>query len=254
MALTGSQTAAILAEIRKCVNAMWTLFNYRWCPRELSQTNLLLLDTELRSFLEQFVKYPELADLLSSADAVQDALQEMISKVNFAADTFDLPSFLEKRAQLYNAYIDIFECISRIKEYLDASSASAFEQFPPSSASIPEWQAAAVLAQLGERLKQIWAVFHYEYRPRDIEQHHLLAFEAELREILKKIVTSPSLQKRLWSADKLQAALRETILQLCFAADTFDLPTPLECKQHYYPAHQEIRACLLQVKNNLHSR
>lgn len=254
MALIESQAAVTLSRMRKCVFDVWTLFDYRWCPRDLTQNNLLILDRDLRSFLEIFDKCSELKGLLPSVDAVQDALQETIHQVNFAADTFDLPSFLDQREQFYTAYIDIFECLSRVQTSLDETSILPYDGFPPALASEAELRATMKLSQYCERVMKIWAIFDHEYSPRDFKQSHLLSFEKELREMLGSIVTSPPMKSLLWSADAFQGALRTPILQLNFAADILGLPVSYEQRKKFYRVHKDICHSLVLAKNHARLR
>ncbi|HEU5381041.1 MAG TPA: hypothetical protein VFV38_36925 [Ktedonobacteraceae bacterium] len=254
MALIEPQAAAVLSLMRKCVFEAWTLFNYRWCPRDLTQNNLLVLDRDLRSFLEVFDKYSELKSLLPSIDAVQDALQDTIRQVNFAADTFDPPSSLGQREQFYAAYIDIFEYLSRVQASLDETSILPYDGFPPPLASDAEPEATAKLSQYCERVKKIWAIFDHEYSPRAFGQIDLLFFEKELREMLESIVISPPMKSLLWSADAFQSALRTPILHLNFAADILGLPVSLEQREKFYQVHKDICAGLVEAKKHARLR
>lgn len=254
MSLIESQAAVTLSRMRKCVFEVWILFDYRWCPRNLTQNNLLYLDRDLRSFLEVFDKYSELQQLLPSVDAVQDALHETIHQVNFAADTFDLPSFLDQRERFYAAYIDIFECLSRVQASLNETSILPYDDFPPALASDAELRATIKLSQYCERIAKIWAIFDHEYSPRDFKQSHLLSFEKELREMLGSIVTSPPMKSLLWSADALQGALRTPILQLNFAADILGLPISSEQRNKFYRVHKDIYDGLAQAKKHARLR
>lgn len=248
MALTEAQATVMFSQIQKRVTGMWVFFNYSGCPRELTSNNLFLLNKEMVESLEQFDQYPELGKLVLSVNTFQDALIKTISAVNLALDTFEYPTFLEQRRHFYKEYMEIFECISRARECLEASEEATAEKL------VSGWQ-ESVLAHLSERLTSIWTIFRYKhYGTHGLSPDPLLGFEKEIREILAKMATSQNLRNLFWSADKLQAGLRETVLHLNFAADILELSPGPERSREFSQMHTAIRDCLSQVINNLNLR
>lgn len=206
-------------------------------------------------YLEKFDQYPEFQTLLPSYDAVQEALSQTIDQVSDAVDTFEYATFLERRESFYQAYREIFECISQVKEYLGVPDAPTNQCLPASSPPALEGQASSTLTQISESVTQIWRDFRYEPdRLHEFSQKRLLGFEKELRAILAKIATSQDLKDLLWEADQVQVRLRETVLQLNFAADILDLPLTPERSRMFSAAYKTIRDSLSLVRSNLRSK
>lgn len=253
MALIGSQLTTALSDTRQRMTAMGDLFAYKGCPRDLSRHNLHTLNLRLVSSLELFDTHPELGALLPSIQAVQEALQDTIHYVNIASDSFGYPSFIEQREYFYKAYRKILRAISRIQASLDVPGAPVAENRLPASAA--QWQPDVVLEQLSKRLAGLWKLFRYEYyNLSNLPQRRFLEIEKELRQALAQLATSQDLQERLCSADRLQDSVRETVLQLNFAADLLEIPASPRRSKWLNLVHTTIVECFQRATNDLCGR
>jgi hypothetical protein len=87
-----------------------------------------------------------------------------------------------------------------------------------------------------------------------LPQRRFLDLESELRQILAQLATTREIRDALCSADKLQDGLRDSVLQLNFAADLLKLPPhPLRSKR-LRKIHRKLDTCLEQVKSALPAR
>lgn len=115
---TGSQAVIALDQIVSKLAAIRTLFDYGMSPREITQKNLVSLETDLRDIQKEITTSPGIKSLLWSTDAPLESLRGAIIKLNLAADVFDMTTTLKRREQLYQYYIDISNHLSQAIDYL----------------------------------------------------------------------------------------------------------------------------------------
>lgn len=119
---TGSQAATILWQFRERLGEMRTLFHYGMSPRDITQRNLSSLETELREMIGEIDRSSSIKDLLLSADAAQDALQQVIMSLNLSADLLEMQVTPKRREQLYQKYREISKHLSSAIERLQIKS------------------------------------------------------------------------------------------------------------------------------------
>ena len=109
---TGSQAAIALQQFRERLAEVRALFQYGMSQRDITQRNLDSLERELREMIGNIDRSPGIKNLLSSADAAQDALQEVIMCLNLAVDLLGMQITPKRRELLYQKYREISKCLS----------------------------------------------------------------------------------------------------------------------------------------------
>lgn len=104
---TGSQAATTLQQFRERLEEVRTLFQYAMSHRDITQRNLISLETELRAIIGSIERSPDVRSLLPSTDAAVNALQRVIMGLNLATDLLEMQKTPKRREMLYQKYQDI---------------------------------------------------------------------------------------------------------------------------------------------------
>lgn len=115
---TGSQASIALEQIVLKLTAIRTPFDYGMSPREITQKNLISLEADLREIHKEITTSPSIKGLLRSVYPPLEALSGAITRMNLAADVFDMTTTLKRREQLYQYYREIYHYLSQAIEYL----------------------------------------------------------------------------------------------------------------------------------------
>ncbi|HET9999434.1 MAG TPA: hypothetical protein VFQ36_00990 [Ktedonobacteraceae bacterium] len=109
---TGSQAAITLQHFRERLIEVRALFQYGMSQRDITQRNLVSLEKELRGMIGSIDRSSNMKNLLISADASQEALQEVITRLNLAADLLDMQITPKRREMLYQKYREISKSLT----------------------------------------------------------------------------------------------------------------------------------------------